>query len=177
MLFWLIFFVVQSTVAQHYQPVDEGSKVHFVIKNFGINTGGDFTGLNGDILFDPQKMQQNSFNVSVLAATIDTDNKSRDKNLKEEYFDAENYPQIRIVSTKIDRTNKSDEGYFYYTGKLIIRDVTKTISFPFKAEKQGDNYLFTGEFQINRLDYHVGSSSTVLSNKVNISLKVLAKKK
>ncbi|MEJ0104488.1 MAG: hypothetical protein WDO19_18825 [Bacteroidota bacterium] len=30
--------------AQAYKPVDEGSKVKFVIKNFGINTGGTFNG-------------------------------------------------------------------------------------------------------------------------------------
>ena len=36
---------------QKYTPTDAGSKVHFVIKNFGIRTGGDFTGLKGSIVF------------------------------------------------------------------------------------------------------------------------------
>ena len=30
-------------------PVDAGSKVHFTIKNFGIKTGGDLSGLKGEI--------------------------------------------------------------------------------------------------------------------------------
>ena len=32
--------IAQSTLT----PVDADSKVHFVIKNFGIKTGGDFKG-------------------------------------------------------------------------------------------------------------------------------------
>jgi hypothetical protein len=44
------------------------------------------------------------------------------------------------------------------------------------VEKVDNDYLFTGEFEINRLDYGVGSSSAVLSDIVNVSLSVLAKK-
>lgn len=33
-------FIAIGTSAQNYKPVDAGSKVHFVIKNFGIATGG-----------------------------------------------------------------------------------------------------------------------------------------
>ena len=57
-----------------------------------------------------------------------------------------------------------------------MRGITKTIAFPFKAEKTNDNYLFTGEFEIDRLDYGIGDKSAVLSNTVNVSLSVLAKK-
>lgn len=174
---FLFLLLADASFAQKYKPLEDGSKIHFVIKNFGINTGGDFQGLSGEIIFDPEKLAQSSFNVTVKAVTIDTDNKSRDKNLKEDYFEAEKFPEIRIVSTKVDKTNKSEDGYYFFTGNVIIRDISKPIAFPFKAEKQNGNYLFTGEFQINRLDFNVGSNSTVLSNKVNVSLKVLAKKK
>jgi len=176
----LLFFLVcvsYCASAQKYIPADEGSRVHFVIKNFGINTGGDFKGLNGEINFDPQKLQQCFFNVTVKSNTVDTDNRSRDKNLKEaEYFDSGKFPEIRLVSTKIDKTNKTDDGYFYFTGNLIIKGISKPVSFPFKAEKRGDNYFFSGDFQINRLDFNVGSGSSILSSKVNITLSVLAKK-
>ena len=32
-------FCVVATFGQNYTPTDAGSKVRFVIKNFGINTG------------------------------------------------------------------------------------------------------------------------------------------
>ena len=96
--------------------------------------------------------------------------------MKSEYFDAEKYAEITIASTKIDKTNKTESGFYYFTGNLNMHGITKPISFPFHIEKVNDTYLFTGEFEINRLDYGVGSNSTVLSNTVNVSLSVLAKK-
>ncbi len=65
--------------AQNYKPVDEGSKVHFTIKNFGISTGGDLSGLKGNIHFDPVNPVTSDFTVSVDVKTIDTDNENRDR--------------------------------------------------------------------------------------------------
>lgn len=174
-LFFL--FIATTICAQKYTPVDEGSKVHFTIKNFGIKTGGQLTGLKGDISFLPTDLVSSHFIVSVDASTVDTDNESRDSHLKgDEYFDTEKYPQIIITSTKIDRTNKTDSGFYFFRGTLSMHGTTKPISFPFHIEKVNDSYLFTGEFEINRLDFGVGSSSAVLSDLVNVSLSVMAKK-
>lgn len=174
---FFFFLITSSIVAQKYTPTDEGSKVHFTIRNFGIKTGGQLSGLKGEILFFTTDLPSCLFNVSVDASTVDTDSESRDNNLKKsEYFDVKKYPEITITSTKIDKTNKTESGFYYFTGTLSLHGITKQISFPFHIEKVNDNYLFTGEFQINRLDYGVGSNSAVLSNTVNVSLSVLAKK-
>ena len=81
-----IFLISTAVHAQKYTPGDEGSKVHFNIKNFGIKTGGDLSGLKGEILFFTTDMSACHFNVTVDAATIDTDNGSRDKHLKSADF-------------------------------------------------------------------------------------------
>lgn len=166
-----------AAISQKYKPADVGSKVHFTIKNFGINTGGDFSGLSGNINFVPANITTSSFNVSVSANTVDTDNGMRDKELKgKTYFDAEKYPEITITSTKVNRTSKSATGWYYFTGTLTMHGVTKPIEFPFTAIKKGDDYLFAGSFTINRLDFGVGKNSSVMSNSVKVSLSVLAKK-
>jgi polyisoprenoid-binding protein YceI len=170
-------FTVSVVHAQKYIPADAGSKVHFTIKNFGIKTGGQLTGLKGEIVFSPDDIPSCHFNVSVEANTIDTDNDSRDGHLRKEgYFDADKYPQITITSTKIDKTNKTDSGFYYFTGTLTMHGITKPVAFPFHAEKIDDNYLFTANFEINRIDFGVGDNSAVLSNTVNISLSILSKK-
>jgi polyisoprenoid-binding protein YceI len=170
-----LFFITASVYAQNLKPVDDGSKVHFVIKNFGINTGGDFTGLKGEITFSPDDLSSAKFNVSVSAATVDTDNPMRDKDLiSPAYFDVAKYPEIKIVSTKIEKTNKTTSGFYYFTGNLTMHGITKTISFPFQADKQKDGFLFTGEFEINRVDFGVGEKSVVLGSKVIVSLSVLS---
>ena len=166
-----------TAVSQKYKPVDEGSKVHFIIKNFGIDTGGDLSGLTGEINFVPANVTTSTFNVSVNVSTIDTDNDSRDGHLRGKgYFDAETYPQIILTSTKINRTNKSSSGWYHFTGTLTIHGVTKPIAFPFLATKKGDDYLFVGGFTINRLDYGVGKNSSVMSSAVKVSISALAKK-
>lgn len=176
-IFACLLFISTNAVAQNYNPVDKGSKVHFVIKNFGINTGGDFSGLKGEIHFLPDSLEGSKFDVTVAASTIDTDNGMRDKNLaSDEYFDAVKFPVLEIVSTKISKTNKTTDGFFYFTGNLTLKGITKTISFPFQAKKINDDYLFTGNFEIDRTDFGVGEKNIVLSNKVVVSLSVTAKK-
>ncbi|HWK02528.1 MAG TPA: YceI family protein [Puia sp.] len=166
--------IVVATVAQEYHPADQGSSVTFKVKNFGFNVDGTFTGLQGKVLFDPKAPANASFDVSVDATSVNTDNGQRDNHLKkEDYFDVQNYPRIRFVSTSITPSGK--EGKYTITGKLTIKTTTKDISFPFTASPMGNDYIFSGEFTINRKDFGVGGSSTI-SNSLTVSLAVLAKK-
>jgi len=171
-LFLLNSFVV---FGQSYTPTDAGSKVKFIIKNFGINTGGTFEGLSGTITFDPAQIANASFNVSVDAKTVDTDMEGRDNHLrKAEFFDVENYPKLSFRSTKIATTNKPD--YLYMYGVLTIKNVSKEISFPFTQKTQGDGILFEGEFKLNRRDFGVGGKSFSMADELTVELSIFAKK-
>lgn len=167
-------FISVLAKAQMYLPKDDGSKLHFVIRNLGINTGGDFTGLKGKIIFDAKNINKCFFDVTVSVKTIDTDNGKRDEHLKkEEYFDATNYPVIHLVSTKIEPG--SDLRHFIFKGNLTIKNTTKPISFPFTADVKTGGALFAGSFEINRIDFGVGKESFSLSNKIKVSLNAFAK--
>jgi polyisoprenoid-binding protein YceI len=160
--------------SQTYAASDKGSKIHFVIKNFGIATGGDFSGLSGSIKFDPANPGASDFDVSVDANTVDTDVEARDNHLrKAEYFDVKTYPKISFKSTRTTKTNK--DGYFYMFGNITIKGVTKEIKFPFSATAKDGGYLFEGNFKLNRRDFGVGRSSISLSDDLTVSLSVLAK--
>ena len=174
LVFSVLFFTY--AVAQNtFTPVDAGSKVHFTIKNFAIKTGGDFSGLRGNINFDPSKPSTASFVVTIDAATIDTESEMRDEHLKEdEYFDVVKYPLISFKSTRV--TPSSNAGRYYMFGELTIKGVTRPVEFGFSATAKGGGYLFDGEFRINRLDYKVGEKSISLQDNVDIHLKVFAKK-
>ncbi len=166
--------VINSVFCQQYAPIDDGSSVKFTLKNFGFNTGGSFSGLKGNIVFDPANVSAAKFDVTIDAASINTENESRDGHLKkEDYFDVANYPHIHFVSSTIT-ADKS--GSYTVSGSLTIKKTTKEISFPFTATIAGDGIIFKGEFKINRRDFGVGGSST-LSDNVNLSLSVVAHKK
>lgn len=156
-------------------PVDADSKVHFVIKNFGIKTGGDFTGLKGNIKFAPENLAASSFDVTVDANTIDTDNDSRDDHLRQaEYFDVATYKTIQFKSTRV--VNSTVPGRYYIYGDLTIKGVTKQVEFGFSASPKNGGYLFEGGFSINRRDFAVGGSSISMSDKLTVSLSVFARR-
>ena len=170
------FFIYTSciTAQRILSPIDASSKVHFVIKNFGIKTGGDIKGLKGTIKFLPANLAASAFEVTVDAATIDTDNESRDEHLrKAEYFDVATYKTIQLISTKI--TTSSIAGRYYMFANLTIKGVTKPIEFGFGATPKDGGYVFDGEFKINRRNFGVGGSSVSLSDNLTVSLSVLAK--
>jgi polyisoprenoid-binding protein YceI len=157
-----------------YRPVDNGSSTQFKIKNFGINTGGSFTGLQGNIIFDINHLNDANFDISIDANTVNTDNEMRDNHLRNDtYFDVKNYPRIHFVSTKVTLSTKA--GVLFIFGKLTIKKQTKDISFPFTATTTNDGYLFKGTFTINRRDFDVGGSS-IVSDNLEVELSILAKK-
>ncbi|MEO6630182.1 MAG: YceI family protein [Mucilaginibacter sp.] len=170
-LFLLIFAATKVASAQ-YKPVDKESSLKFTIGNFGFDVHGSFTGFQGSIAFDPQNLAAGSFDITIDASTINTDNSLRDKHLKEDgYFDVANNPRIHFLSTKI--TGKGSAFTMY--GQLTIKGKSKDISFPFTAAPADDGYLFKGSFKINRKDFGVGGTSTI-SNELEVVLNVHAAK-
>lgn len=159
--------------AQQYKPLDDSSAIGFGIKNFGVTVSGTLRGLKGSIHFDPSNLGTSSFVVTVDTKTLSTGIDMRDNHLKkEEYFYVDSFPQISFRSTKVTPSTK--EGYLFIFGDLRIRNVTKSISFPFKATPNGDGYVFTGSFSINRRDYGVGGGSISMSDAVKVDLTVKA---
>jgi polyisoprenoid-binding protein YceI len=174
MLLLFIIITAAGVFAQNYIPVNEGSSVTFKIKNLGFNVGGSFSGLKGSIKFDPADLATASFDVTIDANTVNTDNNMRDNHLRDKsYFDVKNHPVIRFVSTKATPSTK--KGILFIFGKLTIKNKTEDLSFPFTATAANDGYVFDGEFKINRRDFEVGGGST-LSDNVVINLHIVSKK-
>ena len=169
-------FMDKPTIQQQsYIPSDSGSIVQFKIKNLGVTVTGSFTGLAGKIQFDPANLTSSNFEATIDVSTINTGIDMRDEHLRsDDYFDAKNYPTIKFVSTKVSPSNRS--GTLYVVGNLTIRNITKEISFPFKATPQEAGFLFSGEFKINRRDFKVGRSSVTLGDNLTVLLTVFAQK-
>ena len=169
---FLLLVIVGNCAAAQLKPFSNGSSVHFKIKNFGISVDGSFSGLQGNIKFNPEDIDHAAFNISVDANTVNTENNLRDEHLrKETYFDVKKYPRISFASTKVTRT--AQNGAFFIFGKLTIKNMTRDISFPFTAEASGTGYIFRGTFTMNRRDFDVGGSS-IISDNLDVILNVVA---
>lgn len=168
-----VFFAFTAT-AQTLQPLDQGSTVKFVIKNFGINTAGSLEGLTGTIQYDSVNPVNSVFDVNVKAETVDTDITARDNHLrKDEFFDVANFPNINLKSTRITLTNSKDHLYLF--GTLTIKGISKEVKFPFTVKTTQDGFLFQGSFTINRRDFNLGGKSISLDDEVKVELSVLAR--
>ena len=170
-----LFFLFAATICHaQLKPVEQASSLKFTIKNLGFDVNGSFTGFEGAINFDPQSLPASTFDVSINAATINTDNNLRDEHLKgNSFFDVKNYPLIHLVATRVLPTNKT--GIFMLNGQLTIKGKTQQIAFPFTANATNDGYLFKGSFKMKRKDFGVGGTSTV-SDELEVMLNVTAKK-
>lgn len=169
----LSMFLVREAVAQSsFQPQDAGSSIQFKIKNLGFNVTGSLSGVAGKIQFDAGKPGESSFDVTVEASTVNTDNSMRDDHLRgESYFDVQHHPRIRLVSARITASRK---GVYTFTGQLTIKNHSKEVSFPFTAVETGGVVRFQGSFTISRKDFEIGGFSTI-SDQLEVTLDVTAK--
>lgn len=162
--------------AQTLIPADESSTIKFAIKNLGITVNGTFKGIKGEILFDHSNPNNSFFNLSVDAASVNTGIHARDSHLKkEDYLNVHKFPLITFLSTKVFPSGK--EGIFIVNGNISIKDVKKSISFPFTISEQENGFLFKGTFKLNRRDFNVGKASLVLSDNLDVSFSVYATSK
>lgn len=172
-LLLLLFALNASNLSwsQRYEPVESKSSITFKIKNFGSTVDGSFKGIKGTIRFDPNELSTSRFDVSVASSSIDTGIELRNKHLrKDEYFDVTKFTEIHFISTKIEPSSQVDR--FTITGMLTIKKTTKEIKFDFFVMKQGPDYQFKGEFQLNRRDYGVGGSSFSMADELKVFLSV-----
>lgn len=153
----------------------EKSKIQFTIRNAGLNVEGSFSGLEAQINFDPSQLKSSKIEAKILAKTVDTGLRARDRHLRQsDYFGVEQYPYIKMESLGF---GKSKEGNFEGSFKLTIKNISKTISLPFSFKREGNLAYLEGGFEINRRDFGVGGWSLILGNEVRVRLSIQVKSK
>ncbi|MEP6767496.1 MAG: YceI family protein [Acidobacteriota bacterium] len=165
---------------------DKGhSLVGFRIRHFVSKVEGRFREYDGTISIDRQNPAASRVDVTIQAASIDTGNENRDKDLRSpNFFDVEKFPTITFKSTKVSSRGKDA---YDVTGDFTMHGVTKTITIPVrhggfikagKVEKAGFEVAFT----LDRKDYGITWNRTVdaggvmLGDDVEINIQVEANK-
>jgi len=174
-MLWLPQAVLAQPTTYKVDPVHSG--VTFTVRHFVSEVEGRFKDYAGTIKYDAQHPADSSVQFTVQAASIDTGNDSRDKDLRSDnYFGVEKFPTLSFVSTKV--TPKGGDT-FDVTGNLTIKGVTKTITIPasFLGEmktKMGERAGFRSAFTIKRSDYGVSGGAGIVGDDVNITIRVEA---
>jgi polyisoprenoid-binding protein YceI len=159
------------------------SKIGFTIRHFVSEVDGRFNAFDGTIKYDPQHPADSSVQFTVQAASINTANDDRDKDLRSpNFFDVAKFPTLVFTSSKV--TPKGSDS-FDVTGNLTIHGVTKTVTVPAKFRgslktPMGERAGFESSFTINRLDYGVTwnraieGGGSILGDNVDIAVRIEA---
>jgi len=170
----LLFISIVSLNAQELLQNKADTAIDFKIKNLGIYVNGTFTDATITSNFNIDSLESSYINATIKVNSISTKNVKRDKHLlKDDFFDVDKYPEIKFVSTKIE---KISENNYKLTAKLTIKSVTKNIVVPIEVNENSKSVTIKSAFNLNRRDYNVGGSSWVLSNTVKIQIVYNAKK-
>ena len=166
----LLILCTSATVvytSQEYR-IKEGYSIAFKSKD----PSGTFN-VKGTIKFDEDDLSSSKFDLTFPVSSISTGNGMKNKKAQtSEWFDAGKHPDIKYVSSKIE---KSGSDYMVY-GSLKIKGITKDKKVPLKVTKKGEGLVFSGSFQVNRMDYKVGKPSQAVPNVMNIDYSIPVKK-
>ena len=122
------------------------------------NVRGEFSGVTGTVVFDPENPANSRVEATIDATSIKTRDEQRDAHLKSaEFLDVEKFPAIRFVSKKV---TPHVHGEWSVTGELTIHGVTKEVTLtvegptpeirdPWGNVKRG----FSAATKINRKDF------------------------
>ena len=96
--------------------------------------------------------------ISIIDLTsVDGGNADRDQVLKDsEMFYVRKFPTARFESKKIVRVS---EDRYEAKGELSLKGLSKNIVLPFSISQSGENAIVTAVYNMNRLDFNIGTGS------------------
>ena len=165
--------VAQSNV---WQLDPAHSSAQFAVRHMGISTvRGTFTKLSGTAHYDPADAKNDSVEVTIEPASVDTRVEMRDNDLRSDhFFDVQKYPSMAFRSTKIESVGADK---LKITGDLAIRGVTKPVGLdvegPTKPINDGQGHLHMGisaSGTLNRTDFGMTGYQGVVGNEVKLTI-------
>jgi len=121
----LAFAAVTYAATETFQFDKAHSLVGFRIRHFVSKVEGRFKDYEGAIQIDRQNPANSRVDLTIQAASIDTGNENRDKDLRSaNFFDVDKFPTITFKSTKV--AAKGNDTY-EVTGDFTMHGVTKPI--------------------------------------------------
>jgi polyisoprenoid-binding protein YceI len=137
----------------------EHTEVGFRVRHMMVAyTKGNFRKFHGTVEFDDRAPQDTKIDVTIDAASVDTNNAKRDEHLKSaDFFDVAKFPTLRFVST---RATPTGAGGLKVDGQLTLRGVTKPVVLdvselgePTKDPWGGVRRGATAKAKLNRKDF------------------------
>ena len=161
--------------------VDPGhSSVVFRIQHFVAPFYGRFNKVSGAVSYDAKKPEASSVEITIDAASVDTNSSGRDDHLRgPDFFSAKEFPQITFVSKSVAK--KGDK--LAINGDLTMRGTTKSVTVEAAiigeadTGKMGYRCGFETVFEIKRSDFGVKGYLPAIGDDVRIMVGLECMKK
>jgi polyisoprenoid-binding protein YceI len=161
------------------------SSINFHVRHLMVSkVHGRFTKWDGMLELDPENLANSRVEVTIDAASIETQEPKRDDHLRSpDFFEVEKYPQLTFKGTKIEK--KSDDRYAL-TGDLTIHGVTRSVTLDVeggdvvKDPWGGVRTGYSAKTAISRKDYGLTwnvaleTGGIVVGDKIEITLEIEA---
>jgi polyisoprenoid-binding protein YceI len=175
-------------MATNRWDIDVGhSAIHFWVRHMVISkVHGRFARWSGAIDLDPSDLSRSSVDVTIDAASIDTQVADRDTHLRSpDFLDVANHPEITFRSRRVEKAGAG----WRVTGDLSIRGVVREVTLeaefagtgkdPWGNERAG----FSAKASLDRRDYGLvwnaalEAGGVLVGEKVEIAIELEAVKK
>ena len=165
--------VAQSNV---WQLDPAHSSAQFAVRHMGISTvRGTFTKLSGSAHYVAADAKNNSVEITIEPASVDTRVEMRDNDLRSDhFFDVQKYPTMTFRSTKVESAGADK---LRITGDLTIRGVTKPVTLdvegPSKSINDGQGHLHMGVSAtgtLDRTDFGMTGYQVVVGNEIKLTI-------
>ena len=164
-----------TEVTNQWNIVKRQSVLGFKASVYQKEFTGEFKNFNGDIIFNPDNLEESNVNIQIDIGSVDSQDEERDSSmLNEEWFDVNQHPYARF---KADRFTKEAQGKYVAHGALTIKGVVMPVTLPFnlKITETADNTreaVVTGQLRLNRLDYGLGKGRWEAADSVGLEVLV-----
>ena len=149
---------VATAVSTKTYAVDRAhSDAAFEVRHLLSKVRGQFADFDGTIQFDPDAPEAATVDVTIQAASINTNEPARDAHLRSaDFFSADEYPTLTFVSRKVKPRSPAE---YDVIGDLTIRGVSRTVTLAVtylgtaKDPWGNDKIAFEAETKLNRKDF------------------------
>jgi polyisoprenoid-binding protein YceI len=171
----------QALAAETFKIDPAHTNIVFMINHLGYsNMIGQFQDFEGSFVFDQDNIADAKIDLVIKAASVDTDHQARDDHLRSpDFFNAQEFPEITFVSTKVEKTGEKTGTI---TGDLTIlgqtRPVTLDVTFNKVAPHPIPSYNgvvvagFSARGTVDRIAYGMSYAKDGIGNQLDLILEV-----
>ena len=171
--------VGQNTLAAENYVIDPShTSIVFGVNHMGFSyTYGRFNKMKGGYMLDRENPAASNIQLSISAASIDTNDEGRDAHLKgPDFFNVKQFPGISFQSKSIAVEETPKGPVYNVTGDLTIHGVTKEVTLPLQKMGEGNgpngNYRtgFHCETSLKRSDFGMTNMIPMIGDEVAVTV-------